>query len=76
MSDRALMREYYFMITLQWPVDQGFHTSERRGTIRIPANRSRLDATEGLIRDIAAQVGAPVDFVVMFLLLEPNELAS
>ncbi|MEV6219849.1 hypothetical protein [Nocardia sp. NPDC051833] len=70
------MREYYFIVTLQWATRQGTQISERRGTSRISAGRSRQDAVEHLIRDVAAEAGAPANFVVLFLSLEPNEMAA
>ena len=53
------MRDYYYMITLTWPTPQGFHTSERRGIVKLRADQSRVHAVEDLLRWIAEQVGAP-----------------
>ena len=68
---------FHYLLTLQWPVPEGFQTVTAGGTIDLAGGATRSDIYEHIKSALMRQAGAPPPPLptTIFFSLEPDHLA-
>lgn len=70
------MREYYYIATFQWKMPLGHTIGCRDGTVVASATDTRQSLVSRTVEWVKANQGVPDDAIILFLSIEPNELAA
>jgi len=67
--------KYFWLVTFQWPVYNGFKTATFANTFDAPSSVSRAE-TWAQIKQGVGEHGVPEDANVLFLTIEPDQIAG